>query len=369
MSPSNPSALTARIRAKAGALGFFRTGIARAGEAPHEDHFRAWLHRGFHGGMRYLERRRAERLDPRLVLPGARSVIVAAMAYPAPRYADRGPLRGRIARYALGEDYHKVIEDRIVRLLDFIRKEVPSARGKGCVDAGPVLEKPWGGRAGLGWIGKHTLLVTREGGSWFNLGVLLVDIELEADPPEADGCGYCARCIDACPTGAIVAPRVLDARRCLSYLTIELRGAIPHPLRPFLGNRVFGCDACQEACPRNSLVGRSDGAEEGFDLPGLAALTEEEFAARFGRSPIVRIGRDRLVRNAVVALGNSGSAGAAAPLGAALKDRSALVRAHAAWALGRLPCAEAQRLLEAARDRERDPEVSGEIGMALAGRG
>ncbi|NLV30096.1 MAG: tRNA epoxyqueuosine(34) reductase QueG [Acidobacteria bacterium] len=368
MSLSNAFGLTARIRAEARALGFFRAGIARAAEAPHGEGLREWLGRGFHGEMRYLERSRAERLDPRLVLPGARSVIVAAMECPAPPPPDRGPLRGRIARYALGDDYHAVAGDRLARLLDFIQKEVPSARGKGYVDAGPVLEKPWGAQSGLGWIGKHSLLVTRERGSWCHLGVLLVDLDLEADPPAEDGCGDCARCMGACPTGAIVAPRVLDARRCISYLTIELRGVIPRALRPLLGDRVFGCDACQEACPWSPPGVPAGGPREnGADLAALAALTAEGFAARFGSSPIRRIGRDRLVRNAVVALGNSGDPGAVAPLGAALRDRSALVRAHAAWALGRFPSAGA-RLLETARDGEEDAEVLGEIGAALAGR-
>ncbi|MBN2338982.1 MAG: tRNA epoxyqueuosine(34) reductase QueG [Acidobacteria bacterium] len=370
MSLSHAFGLTARIRAEARALGFFRAGIARAGETPRGRHLREWLGRGFHGDMRYLERRQGERLDPRLVLPGARSVIVAAMECPAPPLPERAPLRGRMARYAPGDDYHTVVGDRIARLLDFIQKEVPSARGKGYVDAGPVMEKAWGAQSGLGWIGKHSLLVTRERGSWCNLGVLLVDLELEADPPAEDGCGDCARCIGACPTGAIVAPRVLDARRCISYLTIELRGSIPRALRPLLGGRVFGCDACQEVCPWSFSAGRAAGPEEdeGFDLPALAALTAEGFAVRFGSSPVRRIGRDRLVRNAVVALGNSGDPGAVVPLGDSLRDRSALVRAHAAWALGRLPCAAARRLLETARDREKDPEVLGEIGAALAGR-
>jgi epoxyqueuosine reductase len=369
MSLSNAFGLTARIRAEARALGFFRAGIARAGETPRGGDLREWLGRGFHSDMRYLERRQAERLDPRLVLPGARSVIVAAMEFPAPPLPGRAPLRGRIARYALGDDYHTVVGRRLARLLDFIQKEVPSARGKGYVDSGPVMEKAWGAQSGLGWIGKHSLLVTRERGSWCNLGVLLVDLELEADAPAEDGCGDCARCVGACPTGAIVAPRVLDARRCISYLTVELRGVIPRALRPLLGDRVFGCDTCQEACPWSppGVPAGGPAEKEGFDLPALAALTTEGFAARFGSSPIQRIGRDGLVRNAVVALGNSGDPGAVGPLGEALRDRSALVRAHAAWALGRLPGAEARRLLEMARDREQDPEVLGEVRMALGG--
>jgi epoxyqueuosine reductase len=235
------------------------------------------------------------------------------------------------------------------------------------------MEKVWGAEGGLGWMGKHTNLITREQGSWFFVGILLLDIELDYDPADTDACGTCTRCIEACPTGAIVAPYVLDARLCISYLTIELRGPIPRELRPLVGNRIYGCDDCQEVCPWNrfavppgeaELRPRDENREP--ELAALVDLTPDEFRRRFASSAIRRAGRDGFVRNVAVALGNSGRAEAAAPLERALRDSSPLVRGHAAWALGRIGTRAALDALAEARGRERDAEVLAEIEAALA---
>jgi epoxyqueuosine reductase len=235
------------------------------------------------------------------------------------------------------------------------------------------MEKVWGALSALGWMGKHSNLITRDLGSWFFVGVALTDLDLEADPPERDRCGTCIRCSAACPTGAIVEPYVVDARLCISYLTIELRGPIPRRLRPAIGNRIFGCDDCQDVCPWNRFAVRSREAEllprDGTVMPELASMVDldaVEFERRFRGSPIRRARRDGFVRNVVVALGNWGAPEALAPLARALGDPSALVRGHASWALGRLRSSEARRLLERARSTESDPSVIEEIDHALA---
>jgi epoxyqueuosine reductase len=265
------------------------------------------------------------------------------MNYGAKERPAADPLKGSISRYAWGSDYHEIVKSRLERLLAFIRKIKPSAEGKCCVDTSPVMEKAWGAQTSLGWIGKHTNLITREQGSWFFLGSILLDFELEYDIPERDYCGSCRRCMDACPTGAIVAPYVLDARRCIAYLTIELRDPIPDHLRSFLGNRIYGCDACQEACPWNKFSVRA--SEEAWrprrgafhpDLVPLVDITEEEFAGRFESSVLLRSKREGLVRNVVVALGNSRSVKAIPALERALLDPSPIVRLHAEWALEKL---------------------------------
>jgi epoxyqueuosine reductase len=258
-------------------------------------------------------------------------------------------------------------------MLDFIKNQEPSAQGLCYADTGPVMEKVWGAETSLGWMGKHTNLIARNHGSWFFLGVILLDIELEYDPKERDFCGKCTRCIQACPTGAIVAPYILDARLCLSYLTIELRGPIPRHLRPRIGNRIYGCDDCQEVCPWNRFAVATPEKEfsprEGNLMPDLAPLvriTPEQFENRFNNSPIRRATRDGFVRNVVVALGNSRSSEAVPALDEALRDASPLVRAHAAWALGQMATPRAYRILESARALEADAAVAEEIEGALA---
>jgi epoxyqueuosine reductase len=347
-------------------------GVAAAGPLPWKHHFDVWLARGMQGAMAYLARQADKRRNPALVLADVRSVLVLSMNYHPGIAVSDGPLHGRISRYALGEDYHRLMAERLRSLMDFILRERPGARGIYYADTGPVMEKVWGAHTALGWMGKHTNLISREQGSWFFIGVLLLDLDLAYDAPAQDRCGTCRRCIQACPTGAIVAPYVVDARLCISYLTIELRGAIPPELRPLIGNRIFGCDACQDVCPWNRFAVHTE--EPAFRpwagslapaLEGLSALTEEDFDARFKHSPIRRVRRDGFVRNVVVALGNSRRPEAVSALSKALGDGSALVRRHAAWALSRIKADEAKAALARARRVESDREVLAEIELAL----
>jgi epoxyqueuosine reductase len=370
---SHLSALTCEIRDVARQLGFFRTGIVRAGPLPDSSRLDQWLKQGMCGEMSYLERQSAKRRDPRLVLEGVRTIITVAINYHASGELTAEPLRGRISRYAWGDDYHLLVQPRLERLLDFLRDRVPGTRGIAFVDTGPVMEKSWAALSSLGWLGKNANVLTREQGSWFFVGVILVDLDLECEAQRPGHCGTCTRCIHACPTGAIVAPYVVDARLCISYLTIELRGAIPRKLRPLIGNRIFGCDDCQEVCPWNRFAVTT--TEPAFlpaagnlmpELAPLVRLTQEEFSRRFSSSPVRRVKRDGFVRNVVVALGNSGNREAVAPLVHAMSDTSPLVRTHAAWALGQLRTPEVGTTLRVARARESDPEVLAEIDRALA---
>jgi epoxyqueuosine reductase len=373
-----------RIKKRALELGAGVVGITRISE-PGVDldrgRLRHWLAGGFAGEMAYLGRNEERRADPRLSLPGARSLLAAGFDYgpggePFARNPGDGPAIssvGRVARYARGRDYHRVIPKRLEKLLAFIREHAPGANGRVYVDTGPVLERAWASRAGLGWVGKHSLLLRQSGGSWFLLGVLLLDIELEADEPAPDRCGECRRCLDACPTGAIIRPYTVDSRRCISYLTIELRTVIPRPLRPLVGDHIFGCDVCQDVCPwnRHAAATKLDDfhpREELMETP-LAEwleLDEDEFRRRFAGSPIARAKRDGFLRNVCVALGNTGEPPAVNPLRRALlEDISAMVRAHAAWALGRIGGDGARSALEDAARNETDDGVGEEIRGAL----
>ncbi len=372
MSPPSTSALTAQIREEALRLGFFKTGVSPASPLPDEERFTNWLGKGFHGEMRYIERQALKRRNPGLVLANARSLLVLALNYHTGFKLKNSPLKGRISRYAWGRDYHKAVMNRLEQMLGFIQRLEPSAQGLCYVDTGPVMEKAWGAQTALGWMGKHTNLITREQGSWFFIGVILLDIELEYDSKEKDYCGKCNRCIEACPTGAIVAPYVLDARRCISYLTIELRGPVPRNLRPLIGNRIFGCDDCQEVCPWNRFAVSTPEKEfspgEGNlmpDLMPLVRITPEEFRRRFRQSPVWRATRNGFVRNVVIALGNSHRPEAVPALEEALRDESPLVRAHAAWALGQIGSFRALQVLEMSRACETDADVLEEISAAL----
>ena len=366
--------LTESIRAEARRLGFFKMGAAAAGPLPWKNHFDAWLAQGMQGEMAYLARQADKRRSPALVLADVRSILVLAMNYHSGIAMSANQLRGRISRYALGEDYHRFMAERLRSLLDFIMRERPGARGIYYADTGPVMEKVWGAHSALGWMGKHSNLISREKGSWLFIGVLLLDLDLAFDAAEKDRCGTCSRCIQACPTGAIVAPYLVDARLCISYLTIELKGAIPRHLRSRIGNRIFGCDDCQEVCPWNRFAVPSP--EPAFqprgdslvpELVPLAAITKAEFEIRFRNSAVLRAKRDGFVRNVVVALGNSRRPEAVPALTRALGDDSALVRGHAAWALGRIGDAEARAALAQALIAESDREVQEEIKLALAG--
>ncbi len=373
LSPRDQQDLISGIRREARRVGFFRVGIASVGTAPNYDFYRRWLAEGYHGGMSYLARQARKRMDPRLIFPDAGSLLVLGMNYfSGSRRAD-SPLQGRISRYAWGEDYHGILGKRLESLLQFIRDRNPAADGKCYVDTGPVMEKAWGASTTLGWIGKNTNLISKDRGSWIFLGVVLLNIPLQPDPGGGNFCGTCRSCIDACPTGALLAPYVLDARRCISYLTIECRDIIPRHLRPLIGNRIFGCDDCQEACPWNRFARTT--SEENFlpseergmrDLIPLAGITDEEFKRRFGKSPLYRATRDGFVRNVLTALGNSGKREAIPVIEKSLRDPSPLVRASALWALGEISHERVRALLPRVKRNENDPVVLEEINQATS---
>jgi epoxyqueuosine reductase len=340
-----------RVRAAARALGFDLVGIAPAGPPPHAEFLREWLARGYAGEMAWLERRASEREDPRRVLPGARSVVVVAVIYDDDRIPPgEAPARGRIARYAGGDDYHDVLGGRLRLLEDEIAALAPEVRTRRYVDTGPVLERPLAARAGLGWIGKNTLLIHPRLGSYLFLGVVLTDLALLPDAPEPDHCGSCRACLDACPTDAFPEPYVLDASRCLSYTTIELRGPIPEPLREGQGGWVFGCDVCQEVCPWNTRGGRrvppdeaglrrALGPRDSWQAPSLhelLALEPEAFAEAARGTALRRTKWRGLLRNALVAAGNSGDPTLAPALAGHAAGDDPLLAEHARWALERL---------------------------------
>jgi epoxyqueuosine reductase len=329
--------------------------------------------------MAWMERAPERRGDPTRVLPGALTVVSALVSYyrggwPEP---ERPEPRGRIARYAWGRDYHGRVKRLLVRLGRSLEAFRPGTRWRAFVDSGPVLDRAWAERAGLGWIGKNANLIRQGAGSWYFIGELITDADLPAATPARNRCGTCARCIPACPTGAIVAPYEVDARRCISYLTIEHEGAIPIALRPAIGGRVFGCDDCQEACPWNRFATPTyepDFAERPLQrTPWLLPFLDMDrsgFEARYRGTPLMRAGRDRMARNAAVALGNAGDRAAIPALARALREHDASdVRAHAAWALGRLAGAAAAAALDEALARERDPGVREEIAAARGGLG
>lgn len=332
-------ALSNLIKAQAMGLGFDLAGVAALGPAETAGAFEDWLARGYAGEMSYLPRGAEKRRDTRLPFPGATSAIVVAL-----NYGGKSP-SGPIARYARGDDYHDVMWKKLDSLHHWIEEHLShSVRGKSYVDTGPILERDLARKAGLGWFGKNTNLINPGIGSFFFIGSLLVDLELEPDSPfEADRCGTCTRCLDACPTQALVEPQVLDATRCISYLTIESRGAVPEELRDSLGTLVYGCDICQDVCPWNVSFARdltepALAARPGMESPQLNELMRmppERWREFSHGSAIKRAKRSGFLRNVAVALGNSGSPEATPALNEALSDEEPLVREHAAWALGR----------------------------------
>jgi epoxyqueuosine reductase len=415
--------LTNRLKAEALRLGFEAAGVARIEPSDHAAFYREWLAHGMHGEMAYLERADAvaARLDPASRWPGLRTALVVTLRYAddAGESSDRDstadPARGIVARYARGRDYHKVVKKKLLALLAWLESELghelPAARAY--VDTGPVLERELARRAGLGWFGRNTMLLHPRRGSYFFLGTLLTELDLEPDAPfDREHCGSCNACVEACPTGALLgrdangAP-VMDARRCISYLTIEHRGAIPRELRPLIGNRVFGCDICQEVCPWNgegmghkaraggSSQPRSSGGDLAFgvrpgpmsdsvarlglpvvadlrprdpEAPRLVDLMRMTFEAwdAFSRGRAVRrAGYVGFRRNVAVALGNWASPDAVAVLTAALADPEPLVRAHAAWALGRVGSLEARAALSSRSSVESEESVRSELAAAL----
>ncbi len=341
------TSLAARIKRWGAELGFQAVGIAPAELPEAESRLAEWLQQGWHGEMDYMARHGALRARPNKLVPGTLCVISCRMDYSSSLEHDvealRDGNRACIARYARGRDYHKVVRSRLQRLCDRIESEVGSFAHRVFCDSAPVMEVELAALAGIGWRGKHTLLLSREAGSYFFLGEIYVGLELEVDSPAADHCGTCTRCIEVCPTQAIRGPYRLDARRCISYLTIEHRGAIPEALRPLIGNRVYGCDDCQLFCPWNRFARISNESDfavrNGLDCASLVDLfgwTESEFDERMRGSAIRRIGYERWLRNLAVGLGNApGSPQVVHSLRQRENHPSALVREHVRWALAR----------------------------------
>ncbi len=301
---------TARLKARALAIGFDLVGVAPAVEPPHYGFFQHWIAEGRHAGMGYLAGRAALRAHPDRLLHGARSVVVVAMNYATADAVPIGPSQGEVARFARGADYHQVVRDRLHVLAEELRQLAPGARCRATVDSAPIMERDFAQLAGLGWLGKNNTLITEQFGSWVVLGTLITTAELTPDAPMADSrCGSCRACLDACPTGALVAPYCLDARRCLSYWTIEHHGPLPDEIVGQLGSRVFGCDACQQACPhnRNTVPSRHPEFQprsevHPLDLQRLLDTDESGFAVMFPESALLRTGCHRLQRNALAIL-------------------------------------------------------------------
>ncbi|MCE9545399.1 MAG: tRNA epoxyqueuosine(34) reductase QueG [Planctomycetia bacterium] len=368
--------LTDQLKAEAMRLGFTLAGVCPAVTPQGLSHLDQWLSAGYAGEMHYLADRRAAYEHPRHVLDGVRSVLMLTLNYRTIEPTAPTAGHGRISRYACGADYHDVIHERLAALSDWLRLQRPEAMVRGVVDTAPLMEREFAQLAGLGWIGKNTLLLNRTMGSWFFLAALLTDIELHYDAPhETDHCGTCTACLDACPTDAFVAPYVLDSRRCISYLTIELKGPVPHELRPGLDDWLFGCDICQEVCPWNHRAPLSnDAAFEphsgagAIELAGLFELDGEAFRSRFRNTPLWRPKRRGILRNAAIALGNHPDSAVLPALVRGLHDSEPLIRGASAWALGRFAANQIAGASTALRERknvESDAEVLNEINSAL----
>jgi epoxyqueuosine reductase len=348
------TSLESRLKEQARVLGFELAGIAPATSADGFERMRDWLNQGFAGEMEYMHRQADARRHPDSILADVRSVVMVGMNYKK-GVRDQGSggtteksgdsvTIAKVAQYASGQDYHQVLWKKLNRLLEWIQSHVPECRGRGVVDTAPLLERDFARRAGLGWFGKNTMLLNKHLGSYFFLGALLLDIPLQADwPHEASHCGTCTACLDACPTQAFMEPGVLDSRRCISYLTIELRGPIPENLRQPMGDWLFGCDICQEVCPWNrkappglepALQPRDDLIS--MDLLQLLTLSEEQFRERFRGTALIRTKRQGLLRNAAIVLGNQEDPSALPALRIALSDSDRIIREAARWAIERI---------------------------------
>lgn len=372
--------MTGMVKAKAAALGFNRIGIIAAAPGRRLDAYLRWVEAGMHGKMGYLARpdRLIRRQDLNVIVPNVRSIICVALDYQTltvPPHIANDPSRGRISNYAWGVDYHDIMTPRLQELADWLAsmaKDDVSSRVY--VDTGAILERDHGESAGLGFTGKNTMLIAPRAGSLFFLGELLTTLPLEPDvPPPMPSCGSCQSCLDACPTNAFPEPYVLDARRCISYLTIELNGWIPRELRPLMHNWIYGCDVCQDVCPFNRFAPQTletDFAPVDWEtavppLLDILALDNAAFNQRFANSPIKRIRRRRLLRNACVAAGNWGSETAVPALAKLLTDEEPLIRGHAAWALGQIGSREGKTAVSNAKQTETDQEVLQEMANSL----
>ena len=366
--------LSQSLKQEATRLGFQYAGICPAVAPTGFDRFQQWLEAGYAGQMHYLPERSQAYEHPNNVLDGVRSVVMLAMVYRTETPEPITDGAGRVACYAWGsEDYHDLIHSRLKQLVQHVKTQVPTAMVRGVVDTAPLLEREFAQMAGLGWIGKNTLLLNKEAGSWFFLAALLTDQQLDYDAPsEVDHCGTCRACLDACPTDAFPQPYVLDATRCISYLTIELRDPIPAELRPGIGEWVFGCDICQDVCPWNhkgplSIEPSLQPKEpmNPLQLQELFQLDDDGFRARFRRSPLWRSKRRGILRNAAIVLGNQRHPSSCDSLSLGLADEEPLVRGASAWALGQLANPLAVESLAARLPLEDDPLVTSEIEQAL----
>ncbi len=374
-SSTEGSALSHGVKAEALRIGFDLVGITPATVPGGLESFHDWLRRGYDGEMAWLSRREAAYEHPRNVLASVRSVIMLALNYRANEPAPPCPGTGRVSRYAWSDaDYHAVARERLNLLSDFLHKQAPGCRTRSVIDSAPMLERDFARAAGLGWFGKNTMLINKRQGSWIFLAGLLTDLELEPDAPhETSHCGTCTRCLDACPTDAFPQPYVLDARKCISYLTIELKGPIPVELRSGMGDWLFGCDICQDVCPWNRKSPRKD--DPAFvprddlnpaSLSELLDLDEAGFRSAFGTSALLRPGRAGLVRNAAIVLGNQRDSAAVPALVRALGDSDSVVRGAAAWALGQIGSEAALMALKCRLGVEDNATVRDEIERALA---
>ena len=382
MDTASPAGKAMAVKELARRHGFDLASIAPPNLSSAHERYLEWLARGYAGEMAYLDRQPEVRKDLRQVWPKTRSALVVAMRYRPddtdgdPSSVGREPT-GKIACYAHGGDYHKFIKKRLIRVIRDLKEIDPSFEGRSYVDTGPILERDLAVNSGLGWAGKNSLLLSRELGSYFFIGTLLLNQTLPFDLPMArEHCGTCTQCIDDCPTGAIVAPNVVDSRRCISYLTIELRGPMPRELRPLVGSHIFGCDICQVVCPWND--GAPTAVEPRFapragmsapDLHELILLDEKAFRERFQGTPVMRARYGGFLRNVAVALGNTGGETSLYPLARVLRHTEPLVRGHAAWALSRIGIRfrleRIRRILEARLYSESEEWVSEEIELAL----
>lgn len=366
---------TRALKDHAESLGFRASGVCTAQDSPSYDLFVEWLDKKYDGEMAYLRNRQAAYAHPESVLAGVRSILMLAIDYRTekPQLATSG--QGKISRYAWGDiDYHDLIHVRLKSLKKFVLSHFPHANVRGVVDSAPLLEREFARLAGMGWIGKNTLLLNRQAGSLFFLAALLTDLKLTPDDPQpTDHCGTCTACLDACPTGAFPQPYVLDATKCISYLTIELRSPIPHELRGGVGDWLFGCDICQDVCPwnRKAPIAR----EEAFfpredsnpiDLVGLLKMTDDEFRRRFRHTPLWRSKRRGVIRNAAIVLGNQRYLPAADSLVDLLTDNEPLIRGACAWALGELGTTATLSKLQQQQQVEHDPDVQHELSLAIA---
>lgn len=370
----NASAFVRRLKERAAELGLPQVGIAPIGPSNHADFLRRWLDSGHAASMSWMHRTARDSIDLRRRFAWARSAVVVAvpyLSYRGDRKAQQG-LLPHVARYALGRDYHSVLGERLDRLNAVIQEEAPGTQTRVYVDTGPVLERELAVRAGLGWFGKNTNLIAPRGDSWTLLGQILTSLDLPQDSPAADRCGSCTACLDACPTGAIPEPYLVDSNRCISYLTIELRGSLPRDRRADVDDWVLGCDICQEVCPWNRKVKPDADAAfrpgahlEQTDLAGLIGTSDGEFKRLFRDTPFERPRHRGVVRNALIVAANTGDGPALSAGLKRLADPDPVIRATAAWAQGRSGGSGARRTLQQAHVNEKEPEVRQELEMAI----